>query len=56
MKRLTATQAYKLAIKLGIDVSNDGKTYYASNNDESEVYCFDSKRERDEFVDKKREA
>lgn len=56
MKKLTAKEAEKLAKKLGIDVSNDGITFYATNAQEDEIYTFDSKNERDNFVAKHEEV
>ena len=50
MKAITAKQAYKLLEKLGLDYGNDGRTFFATDDEESEVYEFESKKERDEFV------
>lgn len=50
MKSITAKEAERLATKLNIDASGDGRTYYATNNAESELYEFDTKAERDSFV------
>lgn len=51
-KAITANQAYKLIAKLGLDFGDDGRTFYATNEEESEVWEFDSKAERDEFVNR----
>jgi hypothetical protein len=52
VKKITARQAYKLMDKLGLDYGNDGRTFYVTNNEETEVYEFDSKKERDTFLAK----
>ena len=51
-KAITAKHAYKLMTKLGLDSGDDGRTFYATNEEESEVWEFDSKAERDEFVNR----
>lgn len=48
LKPLTAKQAEKLMKKLGLCWGQDGRTFYATNEEETEVWEFDSKRERDE--------
>ena len=50
MKAITAKKANQIVNKLGRDISGDGITFYATNIKETEIYCFDSKKERDEFV------
>lgn len=52
MKKITAKEAYRLADKLGQCFYADGTTFYATNEDETEIYDFDSKKERDEFVER----
>lgn len=52
MKKLTAKEAHKLADRLMVDIDDDGITFYATNDDESEIWSFDTKKERDKFVDK----
>lgn len=47
LKPLTAKQAYKLMDKLGIGYGQDGRTYFATNEEETEVWEFDSKAQRD---------
>ena len=51
-KAITAKQAYKLMEKLGLCFGDDGRTFYATDEEETEVWEFDSKRERDEFVNR----
>lgn len=50
LKAISAQQAYKLMNKLGLCYGNDGVTYYATNEEETEVWEFDSKAERDKCV------
>lgn len=38
--------------KLGLAVMDNGVTFYATSDDESAVWEFDSKKERDAFVSK----
>ena len=52
MKKLSAKEAHKLADRLMVDIDDDGITFYATNEDESEIWSFDTKKERDRFVDK----
>ena len=47
---LTAKQAYKLAEELGVCISNDGTTFYATNEERTELWEFETKKERDAFV------
>ena len=51
-KAITAKKAEKLSDELGLCFSGnlDGRTYYATNEEESEIWEFDSKKERDAFV------
>lgn len=51
-KAITAKQAYKLMKKLGVDFGEDSRTFFATNEEESELWEFDTKRERDEFVNR----
>lgn len=51
-KKLTAKEAMKLMDKLGLDYGNDGRTFYATNEEETAVWEFDSKKERDEFLER----
>ena len=50
MKAITAREAERLMDELGLDYGMDGTTYYAVNEERTEVYDFDSRKERDEFV------
>ena len=49
--KVIASQAQKIARKTGIDLSGDGKTYYAVDSETYEIYSFDSKKKRDQFVE-----
>lgn len=52
MKAITAKQARKINDRNGMETEeNDGrKTYWATNESETETYSFESKAERDLFV------
>jgi len=50
MKAITAREAEKIARIKGVDLSGDGLTFYATNEKENEIYSFDTKRERTNFV------
>lgn len=52
VKKISAKYAEKLQDKLGIGYGYDGVTFYATNEEETEVWDFDSKKERDEWVEK----
>ena len=52
MKKLTAKEAQALAKKLGIDIDDESTTFYASNDNKTEIWSFDSKNERDNFVER----
>ena len=45
--KITAKEAHKLAEELGLCISDDGRTFYATNKERTEIWEFDSKRERD---------
>ena len=47
---ITAKQAYKLANELGVSICEDGTTFYATNESHTDLYEFDTKKERDAFV------
>ena len=47
---ITAKEAYKLAKELGICISEDGTTFYATNKARTELWEFDTKKERDTAV------
>lgn len=48
LKKITARQAEKITKKLGLCWGDEEKTFYATNEDETEIFEFSSKRERDE--------
>ena len=51
MKAISAKEAKRINEKNGMcHPWGDGRTWYATPDDESEVYDFSSKRERDDFV------
>ena len=50
MKAITTREAHKIEKKLNRDLSGDGITFYATNEKETEIYCFDSRKERNSFV------
>ena len=47
LKPITAKQAEKLTKKLGLCFGDDGRTFYATNEEETDIWEFDSKKERD---------
>lgn len=49
MKKITAKQAVKIANRLNLQIEDDGMTFYATDEEESEIYSFDTKSERDSF-------
>ena len=52
MKAITSKQAHQIAKKIGIEIDDDGITFYATNQEETEIWSFDSKKERDVFINK----
>ena len=50
MKAITAKEAKAIAQRLNLDLSGDGRTWYATLDDESEIFSFDSPKDRDIFV------
>ena len=36
---------------LGLDYGDDGTTFYATDDEETEVYEFDTRKERDEWIE-----
>ena len=50
VKKITAKEAYKIMDRLGLDYGSDGRTYYLTNEEETGVWEFDSKAERDEAL------
>ena len=55
MKKLTPREAQILAKKLGIDIDDEQTTFYATDDNKTEIWSFDSRKERDAFI-KPREA
>lgn len=50
-KAITRKEAERISRKLGLSISeNDGRTYFLTNENESEVWEYDSKKKRDEAV------
>lgn len=53
MKKITAIQAKKICDNLGLCFpEDDGKTFFATNEEQTEIYDFSNKKERDKFVEK----
>jgi myo-inositol-hexaphosphate 3-phosphohydrolase len=52
VKVITAKEARKLLNKLGFEVNDDARTFYAKNEENDGVWKFESKAKRDEFVRK----
>ena len=51
MKAITAKQAEVINRRNGLETLwGDGQTYWATDDEESATWDFDSKKERDEFV------
>lgn len=50
MKKITAKEAQRITRRLGQSLVDDGLTYYATNEEETGVWTFDSKKERDQAV------
>ena len=51
IKAITAKKAHIIAKRLNLCIDNDRLTFYASNENETEIYSFDTKKERDLFVE-----
>jgi hypothetical protein len=52
LKSITAKEAERLMNKLGLCVPDDyKKTFYATDIEETEVWDFDTKKERDDYVE-----
>ena len=50
-KAITRREAIKISKRTGYDINpGDGRTFYATTDDEQGVWEFDSKKERDEWV------
>lgn len=56
MKRIkiSAKEAIRIERSFGRDLcgEDDGRTFYATDEDRTGVWCFDTKKERDEFINK----
>ena len=52
MMKVTAREALKIAKRLGLAPDEDTRTFYAYDEKNDEIYEFDSKRERDEFIER----
>lgn len=53
MKKITAKEAYKILKRVGLDAGGDnGTTFFAYDDKNDEIYSFDTKKERDQFVNK----
>lgn len=50
MKKISAKEAQRIIRKLGQCLADDGLTFYATNEEETGVWVFESKRERDQAV------
>lgn len=56
MKAITRKQAQKIGERSGYPITeNDGRTFYATDEKESEVWEYDSKKERDEAVERNKD-
>jgi len=51
-KAISPKKAYDIAKKLNIDVDDDEITFYATDENESEIWSFETKKERDNFINK----
>lgn len=49
-RAITSKEAVKIMKRLNLCYGQDGVTFYATNQEESEVWEFDTKKERDEWV------
>lgn len=50
MTKITAKEAQKIAKRKQLCLDEDGKSYYAYSTLSDELYSFDNKKERDEFI------
>ena len=50
--KISAKEAKKLARELGIDIDDEETTYYATNEERTEIWGFETKKRRDRFVDR----
>ncbi len=50
LKAVNVKEAKKITERLGLCSGEDGRTYYAWDDEADEIYEFDSKRDRDAFL------
>ena len=48
--KISAKEAKKLMTKLGLGWGGDGRTFYATNEERTEVWEFDSRAEREHYI------
>ena len=51
-KKVTARQGERICRKLGLDYGMDGRTFYATDENETRIFEFDTKKERDKFIER----
>lgn len=52
MIKVNAKEANKIAKRLGLDASEDGVTFFAYDETNDELYGFETKKERDGFIER----
>lgn len=52
MKTISPKKAKEIAKKYNLDIDDEQITFYATDEEETEIWCFDTKKERDNFVRK----
>ena len=50
--KISADDAAKVLKRQGLDAGEDGITFYAYDKENDAIYSFDSKKDRDNFVEK----
>lgn len=50
--KISANDAAKILKRQGLDEGQDGRTFYAYDKENDAIYAFDSKNDRDGFVEK----
>lgn len=50
MKAITPKKAHEIAKRRNIDIDDNQTTFYATNEEETEIYSFDTKKERDQHI------
>lgn len=55
-RKLTAKETHKLSDKLNLDIDDDNTTFYATNVEETEIWSFNTRTERDEFLNRNKEV